>query len=57
MPSTSYTDPRLAALYDLLNTGMKDWDFYLALAEGSPLAVLDMGCGTGAPLQVARVLV
>ena len=48
MPSTSYTDPRLAALYDLLNSGRKDRDFYLALAEGSPLAVLDMGCGTGA---------
>ena len=37
MPSTSYTDPRLAALYDLLNTGRKDWDFYLALAEANCL--------------------
>lgn len=45
--SASYTDPRLAALYDLLNTGRRDWDFYLALAEGAPRAVLDVGCGTG----------
>lgn len=47
MPSNSYTDPRLAGLYDLLNTGRRDWDFYLALADKTPLAVLDMGCGTG----------
>ena len=47
MPSTSYTDPRLAGLYDLLNTGRADWEFYLALGEDAPLAVLDMGCGTG----------
>ncbi len=46
--SASYTDPRLAALYDLLNTRRDDWDFYLSLAEGAPLAVLDVGCGTGA---------
>ncbi len=46
MASTSYTDPRLAALYDLLNTGRRDWDFYLALA-GGPCCVLDVGCGTG----------
>ena len=47
MPGTSFTDPRLARLYDLLNTGRRDWDFYLAMAEHAPLAVLDMGCGTG----------
>lgn len=45
--SASYTDPRLASLYDLLNTGRLDWDFYLALAEDAPLRVLDVGCGTG----------
>ena len=45
--STSYTDPRLAALYDLLNTGRADWDFYLALAGDAPQRVLDVGCGTG----------
>jgi SAM-dependent methyltransferase len=45
--STSYTDPRLAALYDLLNTGRADWDFYLALAGETPQRVLDVGCGTG----------
>lgn len=46
--SASYTDPRLAALYDLLNTSRDDWDFYLSLAQDAPLRVLDMGCGTGA---------
>lgn len=47
MPSTSYTDPRLAALYDRLNPRGPDWEFYLGLAGTQPLAVLDMGCGTG----------
>jgi SAM-dependent methyltransferase len=47
MPSTSYTDPRLAALYDRLNPRGPDWEFYLGLAGTGPLRVLDMGCGTG----------
>ena len=46
--SASYTDPRLAALYDALNTSRQDWDFYLDLAQDAPLRVLDVGCGTGA---------
>jgi SAM-dependent methyltransferase len=47
MPSNSYADPRLAALYDALNPPRNSDRFYLDLAGSEPLAVLDMGCGTG----------
>jgi SAM-dependent methyltransferase len=43
----SYTEPRLAAVYDTLNPREADTDFYLGLAGEIPLAVLDAGCGTG----------
>ena len=46
MPSTLYTDPRLAALYDTLNPIAADTTFYLTLAEGKN-HVVDLGCGTG----------
>lgn len=47
MPCLSYTDPRLAAVYDTLNPREPQYDFYVELAGDSPIAVLDMGCGTG----------
>jgi ubiquinone/menaquinone biosynthesis C-methylase UbiE len=43
----SYTDPRLAAVYDALNPLADDTAFYLALAGRTPARILDMGCGTG----------
>jgi SAM-dependent methyltransferase len=53
MLSASYTDPRLAALYDALNPPGAETAFYLGLADEvrradrSPAQILDMGCGTG----------
>ncbi|SAK76200.1 methyltransferase type 12 [Caballeronia fortuita] len=41
-----YDDPRLVALYDVLNPFAADTAFYLALAE-SAAHVVDLGCGTG----------
>lgn len=45
--SRSYTDPRLAAVYDQLNPPNAADRFYLDLVGDTPRAVLDMGCGTG----------
>ncbi|HET6158147.1 MAG TPA: methyltransferase domain-containing protein [Dongiaceae bacterium] len=47
MPSTAYTDPRLAACYDSANPHDPADDFYLALAGDGSKIILDMGCGTG----------
>ena len=47
MPDLIYTDPCLAAIYDMLNPPDKDTNFYLRVAGPRPLRVLDMGCGTG----------
>lgn len=47
MPSLSYVDPRLAAVYDALNPAESDYDFHTGVAGTSPLAVLDVGSGTG----------
>ena len=47
MPCASYSDPRLAAVYDPLNPSDDDILFYLDLAGETPKTVLDMGCGTG----------
>ncbi|SPB15985.1 methyltransferase type 12 [Caballeronia novacaledonica] len=41
-----YDDPRLVALYDVLNPFASDTAFYLALAESAG-HVVDLGCGTG----------
>lgn len=41
-----YSDPRIVALYDVLNPFSADTAFYLALAESAE-HVIDLGCGTG----------
>ena len=48
-----FSDARLAALYDTLCEGRPDFDFYLPLVMSSA-SVLDVGCGTGALLHMAR---
>ena len=57
-----YDQTDLVALYDLINLGGPDWDYYLALAAQisgdtkAPAGVLDAGCGTGAlAVEVARL--
>ena len=47
MPSASYADPRLAALYDALNPPDASTAFYLGLPGPQLARILDMGCGTG----------
>jgi len=47
LPDAIYTDPRLAAVYEVLNPPAADTAFYAKLAGDPPRAVLDMGCGTG----------
>lgn len=46
-PCAAYAHPRLAATYDIANPSEGDYDFYVALAGDTPLAILDMGSGTG----------
>lgn len=53
MPDRSFSDARLAALYDLFCPWRSDLDFYLGLVM-SARSVLDVGCGTGALLHRAR---
>jgi SAM-dependent methyltransferase len=50
-----FADARLAALYDTLHPprGRQDFGFYLPLIMDSE-SVLDVGCGTGALLHMAR---
>lgn len=48
MPDLWTEDPRSVATYDVENTGRRDHDFYLALAdELGARDVVDLGCGTG----------
>lgn len=47
-PDAAFADPRLAALYDVLDGDRSDLDHYLAIAEElGARAVVDIGCGTG----------
>jgi SAM-dependent methyltransferase len=42
-----YSDPTLAALYDLDSGWGEDRQYFLDLAGTKPIRVLDLGCGTG----------
>ena len=48
MVNDCYTDPKLVAIYDLLNASDADWEYYLDLAAEAAGPILDVGCGTGA---------
>ncbi|MEO5853779.1 MAG: class I SAM-dependent methyltransferase [Nocardioides sp.] len=47
-PDPAFADPRLAALYDVLDSDRSDLDAYVALVEElAATRVVDLGCGTG----------
>ena len=48
-----FAEPTLAELYDAFCVGRRDFDFYLPLVMSSS-SVLDVGCGTGKLLCLAR---
>ncbi|NYE94679.1 ubiquinone/menaquinone biosynthesis C-methylase UbiE [Psychromicrobium silvestre] len=49
-------NPRLVRVYDELNSGTWDTDFYAAQLSAEPLRVADIGCGTGAfAVRLARL--
>ena len=48
-----FSEPRLAELYDEFCVGRPDFGFYLQLVMSAG-SVLDVGCGTGALLHLAR---
>jgi SAM-dependent methyltransferase len=48
MPDAAFEHPRLAEIYDALDSDRSDLDAYVALAgEFGARTVLDVGCGTG----------
>lgn len=48
MPDAAFEDPRLAEIYDALDTDRSDLDAYLDMVEEFGAgSVLDLGCGTG----------
>lgn len=53
MADLIFADDELAALYDRMNPGRDDFDFYMPMILAAT-AVLDVGCGTGAMLHAAR---
>jgi ubiquinone/menaquinone biosynthesis C-methylase UbiE len=48
LPDRQFADPRLAAVYDVLDPDRGDLDAYVAMAEEfGARRVVDVGCGTG----------
>jgi len=48
VPDRIFADPRLAAIYDLVDSDRSDLDHYVAMVEEfAASSVLDIGCGTG----------
>jgi SAM-dependent methyltransferase len=47
-PDPAFADPRLAAVYDVLDDDRSDLDAYVAIVEEvAATRIVDIGCGTG----------